>query len=97
MPKLPTIGVMLGDVTGIGPEVATKVLASGAVKELANLIVIGDARVLELGIRDAGITLPYTRYSSIDDVRFPRQDVAVVDLANIDPGQLKRGAVSPES
>ena len=26
----PTIGVMLGDVTGIGPEIAAKVLASGA-------------------------------------------------------------------
>jgi 4-hydroxythreonine-4-phosphate dehydrogenase len=97
MPKLPTIGLMLGDVTGIGPEVAAKVLASSAIEELANLIVIGDARVLELGIRDAGITLPYTRFSSIDDVRFPRQDVALVDLGNIDAGQFKRGAVSPES
>ncbi|MGZ5164907.1 MAG: 4-hydroxythreonine-4-phosphate dehydrogenase PdxA, partial [Burkholderiales bacterium] len=97
MPKLPTIGVMLGDVTGIGPEVAAKVLASGTIKALANLIVVGDARVLELGIRDAGVTLPYTRYSSIDDVHFPRQDIALVDLGNIDPGQFKRGAVSPES
>ncbi|MGZ5138038.1 MAG: PdxA family dehydrogenase, partial [Burkholderiales bacterium] len=91
MPKLPTIGVMLGDVTGIGPEVAAKVLASGTIKALANLIVVGDARVLELGIRDAGVTLPYTRYSSIDDVHFPRQDIALVDLGNIDPGQFKRG------
>ena len=38
-----------------------------------------------------------TRYDSIDDVRFPRTDVPFVDLRNVDPGQFRRGAVSPES
>jgi 4-hydroxythreonine-4-phosphate dehydrogenase len=97
MSMLPTIGVMLGDVTGIGPEIAAKVLASGALQDRANFVVIGDARVLELGIRDAGVTLPFTRYASIDDVRFPRADLPLVDLGNIDPAVFKRGAVSPDS
>ena len=97
MPKLPTIGLMLGDVTGIGPEIAARVLASDAVKELANLVVVGDVRVLALGIRDAGVTLPYTSYSTIDDVRFPRKDVPLLHLGNIDPERIKRGAVSAES
>jgi len=88
---------MLGDVTGIGPEIAAKVLASGIAKDRANLVVIGDARVLELGIRDAGVSLPYTCYQSIDDVRFPRGDLAVLDLGNIDPAQFKRGEASAES
>ena len=35
MSNLPTIGVMLGDVTGIGPEIAAKVLASGALRDQA--------------------------------------------------------------
>src|SRR5215207_1030182 len=94
---LPTIGVMLGDVTGIGPEIAAKVLASGSFKDRANLVVIGDERVLKLGLTEAGVTLPYTRYTSIDDVRFPRNDVPLVDLGNIDPVQFKRGVHSPES
>ncbi|MEN3353433.1 MAG: 4-hydroxythreonine-4-phosphate dehydrogenase [Betaproteobacteria bacterium] len=97
MSKLPTIGLMLGDVTGIGPEIAAKVLASDAIKALANLIVVGDARVLELGMRDAGVTVPYTRYSNIDDVRFPRKDIPLLNLGNIDPERITRGAVSPES
>jgi 4-hydroxythreonine-4-phosphate dehydrogenase len=95
--SLPTIGVMLGDVTGVGPEIAAKVLASGTLKDRANFVVIGDERVLKLGIGDAGVTLPYTRYTSIDEVRFPRADLAVVDLGNIDPAQFKRGTVSPDS
>ena len=97
MTTLPTIGLMLGDVTGIGPEIAAKVLAAGVMKDLAQVIVIGDARVLELGVRDARVDLPYTRYRSIDEVCFPRSDVPLVDLANIDPAQFRRGAVSPES
>ena len=97
MQKLPTIGVMLGDVTGVGPEIAAKVLASGALKDQANLIVFGDRRVLDLGIRDAGVKLPYARYTSVDEVRFPRNDMPLVDLGNIDPASFERGAVSPES
>ena len=97
MTKLPTIGVMLGDVTGIGPEITAKVLASGVAQDRANLVVIGDARVLDLGIRDAGVSLPYTRYTSIEDVRFPRADLPLLDLGNVDPGQFKRGEFSAES
>ena len=97
MSKLPTIGVMLGDMTGVGPEIAAKVLASGSTHDKANLVAFGDARVLDLGIRDAGVSLPYTRYASVDDVRFPRSDLALVDLANIDPAAFRRGEVSPES
>ena len=97
MTKLPTIGVMLGDVTGIGPEIAAKALASGALRDQANLVVIGDRRVLDLGIRDAGVNLPYTRYGSIDEVHFPRGDMPLVDLGNVDPADFKRGEASPGS
>jgi 4-phospho-D-threonate 3-dehydrogenase / 4-phospho-D-erythronate 3-dehydrogenase len=97
MSNLPTIGVMLGDVTGIGPEIAARVLAAGALKDEANLVVVGDARVLELGMRDAGASVPYTRYGSLDEVRFPRADTPLVDLGNVDPARFKRGAASPDS
>jgi 4-hydroxythreonine-4-phosphate dehydrogenase len=95
--KLPTIGVMLGDVTGIGPEITAKVLASGVARDRANLVIIGDARVLDLGIRDAGVNLFYTRYASIEDVRFPRSDVPLLDLGNVDPAGFKRGEASADS
>jgi 4-phospho-D-threonate 3-dehydrogenase / 4-phospho-D-erythronate 3-dehydrogenase len=97
MTRLPTLGLMLGDATGIGPEIAVKVLASGALKDAANVIAVGDARVFELGMRDANVSMPWTRYDSIEDVRFPRADVPLVDLRNVDPGEFTRGAVSAES
>jgi 4-hydroxythreonine-4-phosphate dehydrogenase len=94
---LPLIGLMLGDVTGIGPELCAKILASGKMKDAARLAVLGDARVLELGIRDARVALPYTVYRNIEAVQWPRNDVPVIDLHNVDPAQFKRGEASAES
>ena len=46
---------MLGDYTGIGPEQCARVLADHRLTDAANLIVIGDSRVLSQGQRDAGV------------------------------------------
>ena len=37
MTKLPVLGLMLGDVTGIGPEISAKILAAGTFKPLARI------------------------------------------------------------
>ena len=78
----PLLGLMLGDATGIGPEQCARVLADGRLADAARLLVIGDARVLAQGARDAGVTLG---------------DVPLVDLRNCDPARLPRGAISAES
>jgi len=88
---------MLGDATGIGPEISVKVLASGALDEVARVVVIGDVRVLELGMRDAGIRIPYTVYHRLEDVPASSPPVPVVDLANLDPARIRRGEISEES
>ena len=95
--SLPLIGLMLGDVTGIGPELAARILAAGTFKDRARIAVFGDVRVLELGMQDAGVELAYTVCDRIDDVQWPRNDVPVVDLKNVDPARFERGVASPES
>ena len=101
MKRQPLIGLMLGDATGIGPEIAVKllstVLAGGEDAPPARLAVIGDARVLELGMRDAGIKLPYGVYQHLDQVSWPSDHIPVIDLANLDPATVTRGEVCPES
>ena len=94
---IPTIGVMLGDMTGIGPEISAKLLASGAMKSVARVVVIGDARVLELGCKDAGVSLDWKTYPDVDAIDWSRDEVALIDLGNIDPSRIKRGEVSAES
>jgi 4-hydroxythreonine-4-phosphate dehydrogenase len=93
----PVIGLMLGDMTGAGPEICARLLASGKAEEAARVVVIGDARVLELGMRDAGVKVGYRSCSGIDDVRWPAEDIPLLDLGNIDPSRIARGEVSEES
>jgi 4-hydroxythreonine-4-phosphate dehydrogenase len=93
----PTIGLMLGDATGIGPEICVKLLASGAANEAANVVVVGDRRVLELGMRDAGVKLGCRVYPDVDAIRWPSEQVPVVDLGNIDPARFPRGKPSADS
>ena len=95
--KKPIIGLMLGDVTGIGPEISARLLASGVTSELANVVVIGDKRVLDLGIRNAGVTLGYRTVQSVDAIRWPAETLPVIDLGNIDPVHFKQGESSAES
>jgi 4-hydroxythreonine-4-phosphate dehydrogenase len=93
----PVIGLMLGDVTGIGPEISAKLLASGEASKLANVVVIGDKRVLDLGIRNAGVKLGYRVVPSVDAIRWPSEQLPLVDLGNIDPAKFPQGVSSPES
>lgn len=93
----PVIGLMLGDVTGIGPELIVKLLASPATRKQARVVVIGDARVFELGMRDADLTVPYRRTATTDDADWDAPEVPLMDLANIDPAEYTRGELSAES
>jgi 4-hydroxythreonine-4-phosphate dehydrogenase len=95
--SLPVLGLMLGDMTGIGPEISAKVLDSGTLRSLARIVVIGDARVLELGCKDAGASLRWKAYPSVSAIDWSRGEIPLVDLGNIDPATLPRGEISPRS
>jgi 4-hydroxythreonine-4-phosphate dehydrogenase len=94
---LPLIGLMLGDCTGIGPEQCARVLADRRLADAARLLVVGDARVLEQGAKDAGVSLTMRSYEGPEQVDWSADGVPIIDLGNIDPAMLERGRISPES
>jgi 4-hydroxythreonine-4-phosphate dehydrogenase len=94
---LPLLGLMLGDCTGIGPEQCARVLADRRLADAARLLVVGDARVLEQGGRDAGVRVPWRSYAAPEDVDWSRPEIPIIDLRNLDPSTVPRGAVSAES
>jgi 4-hydroxythreonine-4-phosphate dehydrogenase len=57
--ELPTLGLLLGDRNGIGPEIAAKLLAENA-GDSARAVIIGDPHVLAKACEIAGVTLPTT-------------------------------------
>jgi 4-hydroxythreonine-4-phosphate dehydrogenase len=97
MNSLPRIGLMPGDVTGIGPEIAAKLLASSQTPRLAEVVIIGDRRVLELGMHNAGVSVPFTPYRDYADIRWPREDYPLLDLGNTDPAKYPQGKSSDEA
>ena len=93
----PIVGLMLGDVTGIGAEIASKMLATEDVKARARMVLVGDARHVELGCRDAGTEVAFHGVSSVEAIDWSRSGYPLLDLGNLDPERFRRGEVSPEA
>jgi 4-hydroxythreonine-4-phosphate dehydrogenase len=94
---LPTIALVPGDCTGIGPEQTARILADGNLATVARLVVVGDARVLEMGMSHAGVRLNVERIASPADASWHSGAVQLVDLGNTDPSLLPLGKASAES
>jgi len=88
---------MLGDFAGVGPEICARVLADRRLADAARLLVIGEARVLEQGARDAGVSVAWRGYAAPEDVDWSRGEVPLIDLGNLDPSSIRRGEASAES
>jgi 4-hydroxythreonine-4-phosphate dehydrogenase len=93
----PRLALLLGDCTGIGPELVAKILHEGRAAEHARLVVVGDARVFELGMRDAKVELPWVRVKHVGEIDWNAKTIPLIDLANIDPASFPQGKVSAES
>ena len=88
---------MLGDSTGIGPEQCARVLADRRLADVARLLVVGDARLLEQGARDADVDLAYEIVSTPEQFSEVGDAVAIIDLGNCDPSTVARGAISADA
>ncbi|HEY4415365.1 MAG TPA: 4-hydroxythreonine-4-phosphate dehydrogenase PdxA [Verrucomicrobiae bacterium] len=60
------IGISLGDVTGIGPEVALKAIAAGTAGDETKYLLIGDELLLRNWNEKLSLKLPFKTFSSYD-------------------------------
>ena len=97
MTERPVIALTPGDCTGIGPEQTARILHDGRMSDVARIVVVGDARVLDLGMRQAGVEFAYRRYDSPGKVDWSDASVPLVDLGNTDPALYAPGVASAES
>ncbi len=87
---------IIGDATGIGPEIVAKVAAKRFYQKYCLPIIIGDQRVLRLGMKNAKVDFPYTVYEDIEEVELNRE-LPVLDQKNLDPSKIKQGVLSAYS
>ena len=55
----PKVALVLGDPNGIGPELAAKLVAEQETSEKAHVVILADKKVLDEGMRIAGVDLNY--------------------------------------
>jgi 4-hydroxythreonine-4-phosphate dehydrogenase len=88
-PKLPLVGITMGDPVGVGPEIIPKALSDPRVFQCCRPVIYGDAACLNSGAASIGTRLSFTEISSINDANFRQKDIAVINAAEIDHGRLK--------
>lgn len=94
--ELPLVGITLGDVAGIGPEVVAKALRHPEVHAVCRPLVIGDRRVFQTP-KFAALWSPLEVTDDPTEARYDPQVLTVLDLHNLDPGAIEMGAVSAEA
>ncbi len=95
LPK-PLIGVMLGDATGIGPELIAKLFVKTPIRDMCRPVILGDSRVLRQGMRIAQADFPLRLIGEIDQAEFG-EAIDVLDTMDIDPQDYTLGKACKEA
>ncbi|KAJ4349846.1 uncharacterized protein N0V89_008465 [Didymosphaeria variabile] len=91
-PRRPRIAVTLGDPSGIGPELAAKLLSNPLNRERADIVLLADESELQSAIQDAG----GVHVATTKDCAGP-QAVQVLDDHTSAEYQTRKGEVSRDS
>jgi len=93
----PRVGLLLGDPTGIGPELVAKLLAGYDVYEHADLVVIGDRRAFEMGQKIAGVSLAPGVVRRFEDVKFEPGVLQLLDFPGVSLDEFIVGQLSAKA
>ena len=75
------IAILLGDPSGIGPELITKLLNNN-ITDLANIVVIGEKSILEDGEKISGEKTNLKIINKFDQIQFNGQTKFFLDISN---------------
>ncbi|MDC1003617.1 4-hydroxythreonine-4-phosphate dehydrogenase PdxA [Candidatus Pelagibacter sp.] len=90
------IALLLGDPSGIGPELVSKLL-SEQITENANIVVIGEKNILEGGNKISGNSQNLKYVNSFDQINFQEGNKFFLDIANGKNHNYKLSECSKES
>ena len=89
----PKIAVPMGDPAGVGPEIVVKTAVAEEIRDLCDLVVIGDRKVLEKAIEICGVNLQIHSMEKVEDGDYRDGILNVIDLQNIDLNIMEYGKV----
>ena len=92
----PVLAIFLGEAAGIGPEIVAKLCAENRLKPHCRPVLVGDARVLEMGMKIAGAHFPWVAVEDVTQIDW-KGPVAILDQGNLDPKTVTLGEVNIHS
>lgn len=92
----PILALVPGDPTGIGPEQTARILADGRMRDHADFLLVGDRRVLAMGMRQAGVDFPIAVVRDPSQADYAGDAVPMIDLGNLDPDTFTIGKPDPQ-
>jgi 4-hydroxythreonine-4-phosphate dehydrogenase len=90
----PTLAIVMGDATGIGPEIVAKSLSTEETYRVCRPVVIGDARVMARAILLTHASLKIFSLKKWEEVSGRAGRLEMFDLADLDPAEYRMGEVS---
>lgn len=90
----PKIAIVMGDATGIGPELVAKSLVRQETRSQCLPAVIGDARVMAEALKITSLSLKIVPRKSWREVTGEQGLLEIFDLQNLDPKDYKMGEVN---
>jgi 4-hydroxythreonine-4-phosphate dehydrogenase len=89
----PVLAITMGDPAGTGPEIIAKAVSSNALRDIANVVCVGHAKLMENAF--AVVQQPYVvrPIDQVEQAKFEPDILNVLHLENIDLDKLQPGKV----
>lgn len=87
----PRVGTIIGDPSGIGPEVTAKAWATGEVHQSSRPILIGSIEAMRHAVEVAGLDLEVRQAESPEDIADSPEILDVIDNGSLDWSEIRFG------
>lgn len=94
MKELPILGITMGDLAGIGPEIVVKSLNRTEVYEICRPMVVGNTQAVQRAIDLFGFDLKVNRVDDVRDCLFRHGTLDVYHVTDLDINEVPYGQVS---
>lgn len=85
----PRIGTIIGDPSGIGPEVVAKALATGEVHKVSRPILIGSAHAMREAVKISGLSMDVRPITCADEAADDPRVIDILDNGLLDPSDIE--------
>lgn len=93
----PLIGIPIGDIAGVGPEIVVKALSESELYNVSKPLVIGEFGAVKRALDITGLNMRINIIDNPDDGEYGPGKIDMIDLKNINTDDIKFGVVQAEA